>query len=221
MSNRVALIVAGGSGIRMGNAVPKQFLPIKGIPILMRTLNVFYSLSHKPEIVLVLPEQEQDRWRNLCKSLSYNVPHALVNGGESRFLSVKNGLETINNDGLVAIHDGVRPLVTTDLVEQCYLTAQQKGNAVPAIKPLESVRVGTNQNNRIENRELCWLVQTPQVFHIKDIKKYYNTSWHPHFTDDASVAEHHGARINILEGNRENIKITTPLDILWAETILD
>lgn len=221
MSSRVALIVAGGSGLRMGNTVPKQFIPLNGLPILMRTLNAFYSLSPKPEIILVLPEQEQNRWTDLCQEYSYEVPHTIVNGGKTRFQSVKNGLDVLKNEGLVAIHDGVRPFITTSLIEQCYTVAQQKGNAIPAIKPHESVRIGTIENNKIENRDMCWLIQTPQVFHVNEIKKYYNTGWQPHFTDDASVAEFNGAKINIVEGDRENIKITTPLDLMWANAFIE
>jgi 2-C-methyl-D-erythritol 4-phosphate cytidylyltransferase len=220
-TNRFAVIVAGGSGNRMGLSVPKQFLPLRRIPVLMHTLTIFHQVSPKPSIYLVLPINEQNRWKEFCQNHSFSIPHNLVSGGETRFQSVKNGLLAIEGEGIVAIHDGVRPLVTSQLIEECFKTAELKGNAVPAIKPFESIRQGSISDNRKVNREDYWLIQTPQVFKLDQIRGYYEMAKDGDFTDDASVAEEFGAKINIVEGNRENIKITTPIDIALAEAILD
>jgi 2-C-methyl-D-erythritol 4-phosphate cytidylyltransferase len=216
-----ALIVAGGSGTRMGAETPKQFLPLCGLPILMHTLNVFNSLKPKPNILLVLPATEHLRWKELCAKYSFTVPHTLVTGGETRFHSVKNGLKALEGDGLVAIHDGVRPLVSKDLIEKCFSVAEEKGSAIPAIKPHESIRFGTQNQSRIESRDLCWLVQTPQVFYLNEIKSFYEFEYSPNFTDDASVAEAKGKDIFIVDGERENMKITTPLDMDIATALLN
>lgn len=218
--NRYALVVAGGSGNRMGTSVPKQFLILNGVPVLMRTISVFNKLTPKPIIYLVLPIAEHNTWKELCAEHSFYIPHTLVAGGETRFHSVKNGLEAIDGEGLVAIHDGVRPLISQELVEKCYLVAQNTGNAVPAINPFESVRVGKAHHNRRENRSLVWLIQTPQVFSLFDAKEFYSTEWNPEFTDDSSVAEAKGIKINLVEGDIDNIKITTPIDFAFAECLL-
>jgi 2-C-methyl-D-erythritol 4-phosphate cytidylyltransferase len=218
---RHALIVAGGSGTRMGLDTPKQFLPLLGKPILMHTISVFYSSAPSPKIVLVLPANEHLRWKELCKEFSFDIPHRLISGGETRFHSVKNGLACIEDEGLVAIHDGVRPLVSKNLIEKCFADALSYGNAIPAVKPHETIRIGTHKQSRIENRDLCWLVQTPQVFFLKEIKSCYNTEYNTRFTDDASVAEAKGKEIFIVDGEKENIKITTPLDLIVATAILE
>ena len=217
---RVALIVAGGSGLRMNAHIPKQFLLLNGLPVLMHTLKLFNSINPPLQIVLALPNNEFETWETLCKKHSFSVPHLLVAGGETRFHSVKNGLEAINDEGFIAIHDGVRPLVNTETIEKCFEVAMLKGNAVPAIRPNESVRIGTPESNRVENRDNLWLVQTPQVFSIEAIKRYYQTEFKATYTDDASVAEANGETIYLVEGNRENIKITTPTDLLIAEKLL-
>ncbi len=218
--NRHALIVAGGSGTRMGSETPKQFLPLKGLPILMHTISAFNSISVKPIITLVLPAHQVEVWELLCKQYSFKIPHCIVSGGDTRFQSVKNGLMSIDSEGLVAIHDGVRPLASYDLIERCYRVAESQGNAIPAIKPVESVRIGNAHQSRNENRDLMWLVQTPQVFNLAEIKECYSVKWSDVFTDDATVAEAYGINVNIVEGERENIKITTPMDLAIAETIL-
>lgn len=218
--NRYAIIVAGGTGTRMGSVSPKQFLNLNGLPILMRTINAFASSTVKPIITLVLPADQIEAWNMLCKEYSFKVPHSIVSGGDTRFQSVKNGLMTLEGEGLVAIHDGVRPLVSHSLIERCFRFAESQGNAIPAIKPVESVRIGNAHQNRKENRDLMWLAQTPQVFNLIELKECYNVKWSDDFTDDASVAEAFGISINIVEGERENIKITSPLDLAIAETIL-
>jgi 2-C-methyl-D-erythritol 4-phosphate cytidylyltransferase len=218
--NRHALIVAGGSGTRMGSEIPKQFIELLGKPIIMHTISAFYNSSPSPNIVLVLPQNEHLRWSELCKVHSFHVPHSLISGGETRFHSVKNGLASIEGDGLVAIHDGVRPLASKNLIEKCFVEALKNGNAIPAIKPHETIRLGTHTQSRVENRELCWLVQTPQVFKLAEIKSCYNTNYNSSFTDDASVAEWQGKEIFIVDGEKENIKITTPLDMIIATAIM-
>lgn len=218
-AKRFALIVAGGSGKRMESETPKQFLTIRGVPILMRTIEVFHGLSSIPKIFVVLPHNQFATWDELCKQHDFSIPHVLVSGGETRFQSVKNGLEAIAGDGMVAIHDGVRPLVKRDVIEMCYAMAQEFGNAIPAVQPVETVRSGQLGESKLESRESLWLVQTPQVFNLTTIKKCYLKPYNPKYTDDASVAEESGERILIVPGNRENIKITTQADLLIAEAL--
>lgn len=218
--SRFAIIVAGGSGNRMGAGIPKQFLNLNGLPILMHTIRVFASLKNPPHIILVLPSNEQKTWENLCKQHSFTVSHTIAKGGKTRFQSVKNGLNTITSEGLVAIHDGVRPLVSSGLIEKCFSEAKQFGNAIPAIKPVETVRLGQENTSKQINRDECWLVQTPQVFTVNSIKNHYQQPWKEYFTDDASVAENNGEAIRIVEGEKENIKITTPADMAIADAIM-
>jgi len=219
-ANRYALIVVGGSGKRMESDIPKQFLPLQGIPILMHTIALFHRLNPSPLLYLVLPQNEISTWAKLCMEHAFIIPHKLIAGGETRFHSVKNGLEAIEGDGLVAIHDGVRPLVNPSVIGECYSTAQEKGNAIPAVKPLETIRSGGVSASKLENREHLWLVQTPQVFDLKKIKQYYQKPFKAEYTDDASVAEDSGEKIQLVLGNRENIKITTPADLVIAEALL-
>ena len=219
--NRFALVVAGGSGSRMGSAIPKQFLCLNGLPVLMHTLNDFFRSPSKPSLFLVLPSSEHGYWKELCQKHTFTVPHTIVSGGETRFHSVKNGLLAIKGEGLVAIHDGVRPLITQDLIERCFETARRSGNAVPAVNPVESVRFGQLSESRKENRDRVWLAQTPQVFDLKLIQECYERDWQPDFTDEASVAEEDGHKINLVEGEWENIKITNPLDLIIASAILE
>jgi 2-C-methyl-D-erythritol 4-phosphate cytidylyltransferase len=215
-----AVIVAGGSGTRMGSELPKQFIELNGIPILMHTLKLFSSFLPQPEIVLVLPKNQFDAWSKLCSFHSFSTKYTLIAGGETRFHSVKNGLAAIAGEGLVAIHDGVRPFVSFQTLERCLQTAAEKGSAIPVVKPSESVRLGTLQLSQSLDRDTFWLVQTPQVFTLKIIKECYQTEWSDLFTDDASVAEKGGVAVTLVEGNYENIKITTPHDLLVANAIL-
>lgn len=220
-TNRFAVIVAGGSGQRMGSETPKQFLILNGKPILMHTIELFLSLSQKPGIVLVLPKNQMERWKNLCVEYSFTANLTLTAGGETRFQSVKNGLSLIPlNNSLVAIHDGVRPLVSKQVIEECYATAAQKGIAIPVIKPVESVRLVEGSTSKAFDRNSVLLVQTPQVFKSELIKECYNVPEQPYFTDDASVVESQGYTIHTVEGNRENIKITTPFDLQIAEMLI-
>ena len=218
---RIALVVAGGTGTRMGAEIPKQFLLLNGEPILMHTLRVFHGIASISEIILVLPEHQIAQWQTLCGKFKFSIKHSIIIGGETRFQSVLNGLNAVNNpEALVAIHDGVRPLVSVETIERCFTEAEIHGNAIPAIKPFETIRFLDDNGSYPLDRERVMLIQTPQVFKVSTIKRCYNTPWQPSFTDDASVAEFSGEKINLVEGNQENIKITTPQDILIAELLM-
>ena len=215
MTNKYAIIVAGGSGSRMKSDIPKQFIEVGGLPILMHTLKRFKEADWEIELILVLPESQFEYWNELC--LKYpTVPHQLVKGGKTRFQSGLNGLQVIDNEGLVAIHDGVRPFVSVEIINESYRIAAEKGTAVVSVPSKDSVRV----NGQAIDRSTVRIIQTPQTFQVPLIKKAFDTEELSIFTDDASVAEHAGFEINLIEGNYENIKITTPEDLLWAEVIL-
>ena len=213
---KYAIIVAGGSGSRMKTDIPKQFIEVGGLPILMHTLRRFKEADENIEIILVLPESQFDYWNELCKNYP-TVPHKLVKGGKTRFQSGLNGLQVIDSEGLVAIHDGVRPFVSTEIINESFRIAAEKGTAVVSVPSKDSVRV----NGLAIDRSTVRIIQTPQTFQISLIKKAFETEELSTFTDDASVAEHAGFKINLIEGNYENIKITTPEDLLWAEEILN
>jgi 2-C-methyl-D-erythritol 4-phosphate cytidylyltransferase len=216
-----AVIVAGGSGKRMGADIPKQFLELAGKPVLMHTIEKFKTFDDSMEIVTVLPENQLRHWAELQKKYSFTVPNTLVKGGKSRFFSVRNGLEFVDVPGLVAIHDGVRPLVTIDTIKRCFETAEKMGNAIPVIPPSDTLRMITETGNSPINRLNVKQVQTPQVFSAELIKKAYLQDYLPEFTDDATVLEKTGVKINLVEGNRENIKITNPEDLIIARSLYD
>jgi 2-C-methyl-D-erythritol 4-phosphate cytidylyltransferase len=216
-----AVIVAGGSGKRMGADIPKQFLELAGKPVLMHTIEKFKTFDDSMEIVTVLPENQLRYWAELQKKYSFTVPNTLVKGGKSRFFSVRNGLEFVDVPGLVAIHDGVRPLVTIDTIKRCFETAEKMGNAIPVIPPSDTLRMITETGNTPINRLNIKQVQTPQVFSAELIKKAYLQDYLPEFTDDATVLEKTGVKINLVEGNRENIKITNPEDLIIARSLYD
>ncbi len=216
-----ALIVAGGSGSRMGAKIPKQFLELSGKPVLMRTIERFWSFDASIKIITVLPEDQMEYWEELQKKYSFSISCTNVKGGPERFFSVKNGLEKIENNSLVAIHDGVRPLVSTATIKRCFDTARKFGNAVPVISPADSVRMITEQGNMPVNRQYLRIIQTPQVFDSKLIKKAYLQAYSPEFTDDASLLEKTGEVIHLVEGNRENLKITNPGDLAVAEALFN
>lgn len=217
---KFALIVAGGSGSRMETSVPKQFLEIEGKPVLMYTFEAFSKFDSDIEFILVLPEQQVGYWESLCTKHSFRTNYKLAFGGGNRFQSVKNGLDLINEEGLVFIHDGVRPLVSEQTLQNCYQTALTKGNALPVVPPSESVRYSGENKNRAVDRSKYFLVQTPQTFETKQIKHAYKLATHQNFTDDASVLENSGFSINLVDGNRENIKITWPQDLIVAKAFL-
>ena len=215
-----AVIVAGGTGKRMGAEIPKQFLELAGKPVLMHTIERFKAFNKSIEIITVLPESQLIYWAELQKKHSFSIPHTVVKGGPSRFLSVKNGLKSVGNTGLVAIHDGVRPLVSVSTIKRCFEAAEKYGNAIPVISPADSLRIVTGQGSVPVNRQDIKQVQTPQVFSIKLIKKAYLQEYIPEFTDDSTVLESAGEEIHLVEGNRENIKITNPEDLLISEALL-
>lgn len=239
-----AIIVAGGQGLRMGGDVPKQFLPLNGLPVLMRTMQRFAEYSENLQIILVLPRSQQDYWRELCQKYSFSLPlsrsdsksspvgggvegalmgassgaleGALADGGETRFHSVQNGLALIPDDaeGVVGIHDGVRPFVSVEVIARCYETARTAKAVVPVVPVVESLRhIHDGAVPRADYR----MVQTPQVFDIQLLKRAYRQPFNDLFTDDASVVESLGHPITLVDGNRENIKITTPFDLRIAE----
>jgi 2-C-methyl-D-erythritol 4-phosphate cytidylyltransferase len=215
------IIVAGGKGLRMGSDIPKQFLPIAGKPVLMRTLERFRAYSSTLQIVLVLPEAQQDYWKQLCKQYDFKVDYQLANGGQTRFHSVQNGLALVPDDaeGVVGVHDGVRPFPNIDVIRNCYDTARSAKAVIPVIPVVETVRLLKSEGSITVPRDQYRLVQTPQTFDIQLLKAANRQPYNDGFTDDASVVESYGHAITLVEGNRENIKITTPYDIIVAEAL--
>jgi len=215
-----AIIVAGGMGERMKSEIPKQFLVIGQHPILMHSISAFYEFDKYIEIIIVLPEDQITYWQQLCSEHSFNIKHKIVKSGETRFHSVKNAIELVEDEGIVAVHDGVRPLVSQNTIKRCFDTVTKLGNAIPFINIPDSIREVENNRNKPVDRLKYKLIQTPQVFFTKVIKKAYQQEYIPEFTDDASVVETLGESINLVEGNRENIKITSQVDILIADTLI-
>ena len=242
------IIVAGGKGLRMGSDIPKQFLPIGGKPVLMRTLERFRAYSSDLQIILVLPEAQQDYWQELCQEYQFDVEYQLANGGQTRFHSVQNGLALVPDDaeGVVGVHDGVRPFPSIEVIRNCYETARTAKAVIPVIPVVETVRhLLSNQKSVTVPRDEYRLVQTPQTFDIQLLKAAYKRAqnqvnlssaereqarpevkaankqpYNDGFTDDASVVESYGHAITLVEGNRENIKITTPYDLKIAEVLI-
>ena len=250
------IILAGGKGLRMGTDIPKQFLPIGGLPVLMHTVKRFREYSKELNIILVLPKQQQEYWQALCDEYQFMEDYTIADGGETRFHSIKNGLKLIPDDaqGLVGVHDGVRPFPSVEVIRNCYETARREGSAIPVIPVVETIRHLEGQSYVTSFHDFCHdsakrastmalaapkvqsskfkvqsstvprdeyrLVQTPQVFDIQLHKKAYAQDYRDSFTDDASVVESMGCAVTLVEGNRENIKITTPFDCVVAEAIL-
>lgn len=204
----------------MKTKLPKQFLEINGLPVLMHTINAFYRYSEKIKVILVLPEDDVTTWNSLCKSYQFNKPVILQKGGDTRFQSVKNGLDKIEGEGLVAIHDGVRPLISEDIIGASFRLAAVHQSAVAAVRLKESIRMTDQDNTKSVDRSKFRLIQTPQTFLVSLIKKAYQIKDDPSLTDDASVAERAGHTISLFEGSYENIKITTPEDLIVAEALL-
>lgn len=218
---RYALIVAGGKGLRMGGELPKQFIPVGGKPVLMRTMEAFYDSDSEIQIILVLPHSQQDYWRQLCRECRFSLPHVIADGGETRFHSVKNGLALVKIPALVGVHDGVRPFVSPEVIARCYKLAAEKKAVVPVIEVVETVRRLTGDGSVTVNRDDYRLVQTPQVFDAELLKKAYGQAYTSLFTDDASVVEALGESVFLTEGNKENIKITTPFDLKIATVLTE
>lgn len=218
---KFALIVAGGSGNRMNHVIPKQFIEINGRPVLMHTFDTFFKYDPNLEFILVLPQEHIKLWNSLCKIHQFGFNHKIAFGGKTRFQSVKNGLDLITENGIVFIHDGVRPLVSTQTLNNCFETAVEKGNALPVIPVTESVRIKEDKTSRAVDRSKYFLVQTPQTFRTDLILNAYKQTENDLFTDDASVLESLGETIHLVEGNRGNIKITFPEDLILAGIFLE
>ncbi len=214
------IIVAGGKGLRMGGEIPKQFLPIGGKPVLMRTIEAFHLYDNTIHVVLVLPVSQQTYWRELCKKYSFELPHEVADGGETRFHSVMNGLALVEGEGLVGVHDGVRPFVSQEVITRCYAEAGTKKAVIPVIGVVETVRRLEGIDSVTVPRDQYKLVQTPQVFDVALLQRAYQQKYTEMFTDDASVVEALGEKVFLVEGNRENIKLTTPFDLKLAEMLI-
>ncbi len=217
------IIVAGGKGLRMGSKIPKQFIPVGGKPVLMRTIERFHDFSSDLQIILVLPREQQAYWQSLCREQGFDIPHRVADGGATRFESSRNGLALIPDDaeGVVGIHDGVRPFVSIDTIARCYDAAKDEYAAIPVMPVTDTLRHVDNEGHgqnvlRSEFRA----VQTPQTFDIQLLKRAFEQPYRESFTDDASVVEALGCSVAMVEGNRENIKITTPFDLIVAEALV-
>ena len=218
---KYVIIVAGGKGSRMNTNIPKQFLLLDGLPVLMHTINAFDNYDATMEIIVVLPENQKDHWQELCVQYHFNREHAVVSGGETRFHSVRNALSLIPEGTFVAVHDGVRPLVSRELISKLFDAAKISKLVCPVIPIADSIRKKTGSSTKRVDRNQYLLMQTPQVFYSNYIKDAYKQDYSPIFTDDLSVLEENrNFRPVLLEGSRENIKITTPIDLIIAEAIL-
>lgn len=227
---KYVLIVAGGKGLRMGGDLPKQFIPLEGKPVLMHTLEAFHRWDASARLVLVLPEDHQPYWNMLCREIGCKAPHRIANGGETRFHSVRNGLELLseeiritsegNGKALIAVHDGVRPFVSSEVIATCFEEAGKSGAAIPVTPMIDSLRETDPDGSHPVDRSRYFAVQTPQVFDAELLLKAYSQEFTPLFTDDASVVEAMGHAIRLVTGNRENIKLTTPFDLLVAKALL-
>ncbi len=215
-----AVIAAAGIGTRMNTGIPKQFLKLGSLPVLMHSLRVFYEYSHAIGIILVLQESEIERWNILCRKYNFKVPHRITAGGSSRFQSVKNGLSLIGPKGLVAIHDGVRPLVEKEIIAASFKIAAIHGSAIAAVRLKESIRETDKDKTKAVDRSRFRVIQTPQTFKVPLIRKAYEREEDEEFTDDASVAEKAGLTISLFEGSYSNIKITTAEDLILAKALL-
>lgn len=216
------IIVAGGKGLRMGGDLPKQFMPIGGRPVLMRTIERFYEYDSTMGIILVLPHDQQKYWQQLCERHAFAIPHFVADGGATRFESSKSGLAAIPADaeGLVAIHDGVRPFVSIEVIRRCMDAARDDFAAIPVMPVTETLRYVDRGHGSNVMRDHFRSVQTPQVFDIALARQAFDQPYRESFTDDASVIESLGCQVTMVEGNRENIKLTTPFDLTVAEAIL-
>ncbi|MFT5970775.1 MAG: 2-C-methyl-D-erythritol 4-phosphate cytidylyltransferase [Flavobacteriales bacterium] len=219
-SRQFVVIVAGGSGSRMKASLPKQFLLLKDTPILAHTLQKFHATLPQAELILVLPKDHFSTWKSLCEKYQITVPHLIVEGGNTRFASVKNGIASIPLDSLVAIHDAVRPLVSSEVILNAFEVANSNGNAIPSLPVEQSLRQISIKGNQHVNRADFCIIQTPQVFRSDILLKAYQAPFQEFFTDDASIVETLGEKINLIEGNKENIKITTQEDLHLASYLI-
>ena len=217
---RSTIIVAGGAGKRMGGTVPKQFMPLKGRPVLCWTIEAFHRADPSMPIIVVLPKDQEHAWIDLCTEHGFELAHRVVHGGAERYHSVRNGLAAAGDTSLVAVHDGVRPLVDGDLIERCFRSAEEHGAAIPALAITSSVRVEEGGTNRAIDRSTLRAVQTPQCFRTELLRKAFELPYDPAFTDEATLVERMGVGIHLVEGDERNLKITTPLDLRMAEVLL-
>ena len=217
---KTIIIVAGGNGTRMGAEIPKQFILLNGKPILMHTLQNFYAMDATTQLILVLPKSQFGVWEELKKTHKFAIPHELAEGGKTRFLSVKNGLAKVKNSDVVGVHDGVRPFVSNQVVNACFDAANLRGAAVPAVPIVQSLRLLEDAGSQAIDRSNYRAVQTPQCFKTSVLKKAFQNADRTDYSDDATVVEMFGQKIELVEGNSENIKITTPIDLKLAELII-
>lgn len=214
------IIVAGGKGLRIGGEIPKQFIPIGGKPVLMHTIEAFYNYNNNINIILVLPASHQEYWAELCTQYNFTIPHVIANGGETRFHSVKNGLQLVS-EGIVGVHDGARPFASKQLIKACFDKAMTDKAVIPAIPSTDSLReIQDDGKSKIVDRSKIVSIQTPQVFDVATLKKAYEVEFNNTFTDDASVVEAMSIDVTLVPGEDTNIKITTPIDLKIGELIL-
>lgn len=204
----------------MHSETPKQFLNVSGIPILMHTIKKFHDFSNELKVILVLPAPFIDFWKSLCKRYEFQIEHRVIEGGDSRFFSVKNGLKAVKENSLVAIHDGVRPLVSHETIHRVFKVAGEEGSAIPVVKVNESIRQLEPDGSKPVNRKYYRLIQTPQCFQSHIIKEAYEQEYQSDYTDDATVLEAMNIKIHLVDGNFENIKITRPVDLKIAAAFL-
>jgi 2-C-methyl-D-erythritol 4-phosphate cytidylyltransferase len=218
--NKYVIIAAAGFGSRMNSQVPKQFLMLAGVPVIVRTIYAFTSVWKDAEFIAALPEEEFPRWEKIRKKFLKNIPVRITKGGATRFHSVKNALKLIKENGMVAVQDACRPFVSPELLLKCWEVVREKGNAIPAIDLKDSIREVMKDGTRQRSREKYKIIQTPQCFNVDLLKKSYQQNFNETFTDDASVVESAGNKIYLVDGDPSNFKITTPFDLSIAEKIL-
>lgn len=216
------IIVAGGKGLRMGGDLPKQFMPLHGKPVLMHTIERFRAYSDELKIILVLPHEQQDYWRQICQKHNFTIEHTVVDGGQTRFHSSQNGVAAVPDDatGVIGIHDGVRPFVSEETIARCFEAARQFGAALPVLPVTDTLRRVTDDGGYNVQRNDYRTVQTPQTFDAQLLKQAFKQPYSDNFTDDASVMEALGHKVTMVDGNRENIKLTTPFDLVVAEALI-
>ena len=217
---RTAIIVAGGSGKRLGGPVPKQFQTVKGRPLLMWTIEAFHAADPDMALIVVLPREHFDIWKALCMGHRFFIKHDVVAGGEQRWHSVKAGSEKVEGDGLVAVHDGVRPLVSVDLIKRCFTAAGEKAAAIPVVPVVPSIRETTAEGSKALDRSRLLAVQTPQCFHADLLRKAFELPYEATFTDEATLVERLGVKVALVEGEENNIKVTTAMDMRLVEQVL-
>ena len=217
---RSTIIVAGGSGKRMGGPIPKQFMLLKGKPLLCHTIAAFRAFDATMPIILVLPEAQIPIWKALCIGHVFLIDHQVVGGGEERFHSTRNGLAAVMGDGVVAVHDGVRPLVSKELIARCFAAAEEHGAAIPVVPITSSVRQVEGDSSKAIDRSTLRAVQTPQCFRVELLRKAFDAPYDPAFTDEATLAERHGNAVHLVSGEENNLKVTTPVDLRMVELLL-